>query len=159
MATAKYWAIIIPSNSDSVKEVRGNAKSIGDALANIQGTYGDVLVKEFGYIGAEQTLSEIALEDSAPATPTNLALTVLSDTEISFTHDTMDRATWYEYICVAGDATADAETFVRYTASDLPVTISELTAETEYDVYVRACNNYGGSAWSAEATDTTEAAG
>ncbi len=143
-------------NNKPVEVTVKDCKSIIDAFAKLKDNYGNVLLKSIG-IKDIYHIDDIALDKAAPVAIGDLEAEAISDTEITIDHSPSNTATWYEYIIIAGDATLDATKSVRYTVNDLPITIAELTPETEYDVSVRACNSYGPSAFCAVVTETTEA--
>jgi hypothetical protein len=149
--------IMEAKNAKPIEVQITDSKSIVDALTNAKAIYGDVLIGGIK-LDSRKLISEIHLDKAAPVAVGDLAGTVVSDTEIQFTHSASDTATWYEYIIVPTTDDLDATAAVRYTIDDLPITIDSLTAETTYDISVRAANSYGGSAYCTVVTKTTEAA-
>lgn len=151
--TVKYWISYI-NPEGRVSEINFEVNTLLDALMALHSLNGNVSVREIG-MKQDRFLEEIIVETNVPAIPTGLTATAISDTEIVVTHNTVFNATWYEYSITDGDAFNASGT---YSISSLPITISGLTAETEYTVKVRAANASGISAWSAGVADTTEAA-
>lgn len=148
----KYWISYV-NPQGRVSEINFEVNTLLDALMALYSLEGDINVREIG-MKQDRLLQEIIVEASVPAVPTGLTVTAISDTEVIIEHDIVPNATWYEYYIT--DETAYDE-YVQYKASDLPITVGELTAETEYTVQVRAANASGASAWSAGVADTTDA--
>lgn len=148
----KYWISYI-NPQGMVSEINFEVNTLLDALMALYSLEGNINVREIG-MKQDRFLQEIIVETNVPAVPAGLTVTAISGTQVTIEHNIVPNATWYEYYITDSGVYNE---YAQYKASDLPVIVSGLTAETEYTVQVRAANASGASAWSIEAADTTNA--
>jgi len=148
MATKNTFWVTIINSFDRPEEIRRKDFSLVNFLTGVYSQFGNVITKNLGFLG-DVKLADLFLGD-APAAITDLAEVADSatDTTLTFTHSLLADATWYEYDVAGADG-------VQYYGSELPITITGLTAETAYNIRVRAGNATGASAWCTAVEMTT----